>query len=339
MLDKTIRHSIFLQRYAAGEFKRIEPLLRQLRREIKAKLNRNRQSLTIDKIGRLNTILADIEITIRQHTAKVSERIAEIGRPLAEYELGFYQEQLSSQVTVQLAGMPASAVNVAANPQITLVQGREIKSTTIAAIVENLAATSAQSVVTDIQKGLLSGATPTDITRTAIKYLDGTMRQHVDSVVRTYVSAISSESVVQVALQNQQLLQGLQWVSTLDKRTTPVCQSRDGKIYPITTQVRPPAHFRCRSVMVMTIKDQYRVPGIERTRSSSEGQIPAGTTYPEFFKRLDSKTQREILGPRRYELYKKGGLTLDKFVDSSGISYTLEQLKLAEPVAWSKAFI
>lgn len=337
MLDPTIRHQIFLQRYSAGEFKRIEPLLRSLRRDIKRTLNANRGALSIDQQSRLNILLADINLIIQQHTTKLQDRLTQISRPLAQNELDFYETALGQSVTVPLAGLPASAVAVAANPTVNLVSGQNIESKTLTQIIRDLDARTLENVREEIQKGLLQGETATAITRRATAIVQTRTTQQVEAVVRTYINAISAEAAQQVASTNRQLLSGMKWLSVLDKRTTPVCQARDGKIYPIGSSVRPPAHFRCRSVFEMVVKPEYRVPDQMRTRSAMDGPVSEKVDYEKWLKSQPADVQREILGDSRYELFAKGGLSLDSFVDQRGVQYTLDQLRALNPVAWGRA--
>ena len=337
MQDPTIRHQIFLQRYSTGEFKRIEPLLRSLRRDIKRTLNANRGALSIDQQSRLNILLADINLVIQQHTAKLQNRLEQISRSLAQNELDFYETALGQSVTVPLAGLPASAVAVAANPTVNLVSGQSIESKTLTQIIRDLDVRTLENVREEIQKGLLQGETATAITRRATAIVQTRTTQQVEAVVRTYINAISAEAAQQVASTNRQLLSGMKWLSVLDKRTTPVCQARDGKIYPIGSPIRPPAHFRCRSVFEMVVKPEYRVPDQTRTRSAMDGPVPEKVNYESWLKSQPADVQREILGDSRYELFAKGGLSLDNFVDLRGVQYTLDQLRALNPVAWGKA--
>ena len=44
-----------------------------------------------------------------------------------------------------------------------------------------------------------------------------------------------------------------------------------------------------------------------------------------------------MLGKAKAELFRKGGLTVDKFVDRFDKPLTLEELRLTYPTAWEKA--
>ncbi len=67
------------------------------------------------------------------------------------------------------------------------------------------------------------------------------------------------------------------------------------------------------------------------------GRTPAKTTYSEFLKRQSAANQDDILGPTRGKLFRKGGLTLDKFVEVNGREITLSELADRHPSAFTKA--
>lgn len=56
------------------------------------------------------------------------------------------------------------------------------------------------------------------------------------------------------------------------------------------------------------------------------GQVPATTTYTDFLKRQSASFQNDVLGPTRGRLFRKGGLTLDRFVDRTGAEIPLRDL-------------
>lgn len=57
------------------------------------------------------------------------------------------------------------------------------------------------------------------------------------------------------------------------------------------------------------------------------GRVPAKTTYQQWLKRQSAKNQDDILGPTRGALFRRGGLSLEKFVARDGSVLTLAQLK------------
>ena len=82
-----------------------------------------------------------------------------------------------------------------------------------------------------------------------------------------------------------------QFIAVMDNRTTPMCQSLDGEIFPIVElsqgENAPPMHVRCRSTICASIDDGKqgrRVTG-QRAARDEEGKrikIPAEMKYPEW---------------------------------------------------------
>lgn len=73
-------------------------------------------------------------------------------------------------------------------------------------------------------------------------------------------------------------------VATLDARTTPICQSLDGKIQKWGSGVIPPFHYFCRTVIVPEITGKNSFLNIGRTRTSMYGEVDANMNYAEWSK-------------------------------------------------------
>lgn len=120
---------------------------------------------------------------------------------------------------------------------------------------------------------------------------------------------------------------------------------------------QPPAHINCRSILVAVLsaeglvgdrpyvaddrvrerrEAQFRKEARERGVPIQQvrkewaqervGQVPAKTTYEEWFSLQSAEFQRNVLGPTRYKMY-KSGTALGRFVDNSGRRLTIEELR------------
>lgn len=67
------------------------------------------------------------------------------------------------------------------------------------------------------------------------------------------------------------------------------------------------------------------------------GTVPAKTTYAQFLGRQSAQFQNDILGVTRGKLFRKGGLTLDRFVDRAGAEIPLKDLAKFEADAFRAA--
>jgi len=208
---------------------------------------------------------------------------------------------------------------------------------------------------TRINEGILAGETSDQITRGLIgtrsqQFKDGALqprRRGLETLVRTSVNHSTNQGRQQVWEANKGLISSVQWVSTLDTRTTPICQQRDGKVGPVDQSgdwvqpsgtdpldppfARPPAHPNCRSTTVAITKSwkELGLNGTDlppATRASMNGQVPASTTYYEWLRRQNPSIQKEVLGPTRFDMWKEGGVKPERFVNDKGDLLTLDQI-------------
>ncbi len=201
-----------------------------------------------------------------------------------------------------------------------------------------------------VRMGVLEGQTIDQIVQRvkgtrAMGYKDGileTSRRGAEALVRTAVSHTVNVARDKVYQANDSLIKGVQWVSTLDGRTSSICQSRDGKVFPLNSGPRPPAHINCRSSTAPVLKswvdlgvDAKEFP--EGSRASMNGQVAESETYQTWLQKQPASFQDDILGPSRGKLFREGGMTLDRFVDRNGASLTLDQLRSKDAAAFKAA--
>ena len=141
---------------------------------------------------------------------------------------------------------------------------------------------------------------------------------------------------------NDDIVEGVKWVATLDSRTSLTCASLDGKVFPIGKGIRPPAHPNCRSTVVAILKD-WKSLGLknlsEGQRASINGQVPASTTYGEWLKRQPISVQHEVLGVTRTKLFNEGKLEISRFTSDSLKPLNLDQLRTLEEKSFKRAGI
>jgi hypothetical protein len=75
----------------------------------------------------------------------------------------------------------------------------------------------------------------------------------------------------------------------------------------------------------------------EKWAEENIGEVPKDVTYQDWLRKQSVSFQDEVLGPTRAQLFRDGGMTLDRFVDNSGHEYTLDQLRQRDPAAFKRA--
>jgi len=202
-------------------------------------------------------------------------------------------------------------------------------------------------------------------------------RRDADSLTRTMTNHVSNVSRQEFLRLNDDLFEWEVLHATLDSRTTPQCRALDGKRFRVGKGPMPPLHFRCRDVRVaaldgevlgdrpmkpvteqMLVREYARSNGLEGIEWRKDlprgsmgrfdqyargrvrelvGRVPASTTYQQFLERASSEFQDDVLGQTRALLFRKGGVTLDRFVDAQGTQINLGNLARIERGAFIKA--
>lgn len=161
-------------------------------------------------------------------------------------------------------------------------------------------------------------------------------RRNIRSVVRTMANGIANGAREATFQANPEVLRGVQWLSTLDIRTTDICQSLDGQQFSLTAGPRPPAHHQCRSTVVPVTKS-WRELGIKAgdkrlggrafrdVKTGLSGVLPTRPTYPQWLRKQTKETQIQVLGKTRAQLWRGNRI---KFSDlyKNNRRLTLEEL-------------
>ena len=173
-------------------------------------------------------------------------------------------------------------------------------------------------------------------------YADGILqksRREIEAVVRSAVSSTAEAASDKAFEANSDIISHVEWLSTLDTRTSTTCRIRDrlrytlGTYLPIGHKIPWLAgpgriHWCCRSTKLPILKSAISL-GIrdEATRASMDGQGPQSTNYAKWLGQQLAARQDEILGPERGKLLRQEKLTLDDFYNDRGKFLTLDQLR------------
>lgn len=198
-------------------------------------------------------------------------------------------------------------------------------------IFQGLAANKEKTIRQAVRLGMVEGETIDQMVRRlvgtkAARFTDGIIekdRRGAEAMVRTIVNSTSNKAAAATYKANGDIIKGLAWTSTLDSRTSPICQARDGKIFPVDSGPRPPAHVNCRSFMVPVLKS-WKELGVpldemdEGMRASMDGLVPESTTYGTWLKGKDESFQEKVLGVERARLFRSGEYDIKDFVNAKG---------------------
>jgi hypothetical protein len=213
----------------------------------------------------------------------------------------------------------------------------------------------------EIRKGLIAGETPQQMQNRILgkrdksgQYQGGVLsatRREAEAITRTAVHAVTNETRKRIYETNQDILEGVQSLATLDGRTTLLCRSFDGLKWSLPDYkpighnkgyLAPPRHFRCRSVLVPIpvgideIDKKAKEMGLEITpevRAANKGpvassaQFDTGKDMESWFSKQTPEAQNEMLGAGRAQIWRDGKASLYQMVNQQGKTLTLAELR------------
>lgn len=296
------------------------------------------QSVIDEIVNRIKT--SDDVLTMRK-----AEKLIKEMKEMVEVNLTIYDslEELGSTEAAYAATMINTAVGVdivtsIAAPSVVerIVKTSLIEGATIKQWFDSLDASMKVDLERTIKNGVTMGSTTPEIVE-MVKDRLSLSKSEAESITRTAIATVSNQARDATWKENEDIFKGYEHVSVLDNRTSKICGSRDGAFWDLEGSglnekgkqfkfLRPPLHFRCRSILLPVVKDALSL-GIESTRASIDGQVSDKTTFEEWFESKQAKFQEEYLGKGRYQLYRYGKITFSDLVNQNGRELTLSELR------------
>lgn len=347
LLDLLVRHAVYLERLKAGEVRRFDPALRALDRTVRELLTDAGDAPSQRALGR---VLRELATRGKRSNAVYLTQLRDSLKGLSAYASEFHDE------TLRLAGTVAQ-VRAMLSPEAAAVWKavlqRPLQSTgdLLEPFLDGWSQRALLRMERTIRVGYAQGLSVAQI----VAQLRGTAEQHyrdgqlgsitkreADAMVRTAIAHVNSAAQMEVYRQNADMLDGYQWVSILDSRTSATCRSLDGRIFKLGKGPVPPIHVNCRSGTLPVVKGMTRRKGLRPAEGPyGEHNVRAHTTYYEWLKRQPKYFQIDALGPTRAELFRNGGLTPQEFadlqLDKNFQPLTLEQMRRKNPAAFMRA--
>lgn len=354
LTEISTRHQVFLERLKAGEVKEFEAFLKRIDKEIRHRLSAG--SLTEFQRQRLEKLLKDIDQKLKLIFAEFEADLFERLKAVSDYEASFEVGALSSVVESPdfEAVLPAPTQTWAAVKAAPLSVRDNNGGKLLKPFIKDWTRAEREAVTGAIRRGAYEGQTNQQIIQVIRGtkrngYKDGLLavsKRHAEAIVRTSVQHVASVARFETWKANSDLVNGYQWVSTLDSRTTSQCRALDGQVFKMGKGPRPPLHIRCRSTTAPVLDSRFDFLEEGATRSSAgdqKGYVDANQTYYDWLKKQSAKFQDEAIGPTRGRLLRKGGLSAERFralqLDKNLNPLTLEQMRKLEPLAFERAGI
>lgn len=334
LVDSATRHQIYIQRFAGGQVKQLLPLLKNMVADIQRELN---AAQTLRQAQRLSFRLQEVQDIIDDAMVRMESGLTSNLDEFVDYEAEFAVKALNAASKAK-AVLPESPIlrAIVTDSSMTLLAGQTEQSLTLKQAFRQFSVKKKDDARRIIQNGFAQGKTGQEMAREVQALGAKRFRRQAESLIRTATNHMASEARAATHAANSDILDGEEWVSVLDGRTTITCASLDGKIFPIGQGPVVPRHWQCRSNRVPVLKPEYSILGKTGTRASMHGQVSAKRTYSGWLRDQPAAFQDEVLGRERAKLFRAGGLSLDKFTDDTGKVYSLDMLRQLEPQAFEQ---
>lgn len=321
-VDEVIGHRLALLRFEGGAVRDLLAVYDGALEDVVAELARAeaavaRGSLNQARVDRLREVAAQLSDRVRELNRIARDGLTQRLEEAADAEVAFQAGALSRAVGITFTGIPDAAVLEALSSPL----GPSWVTRLSTDLYE--ATSSLQGV---LGRALAQGASMPEVARqirTATGLVE-TYRGRMIAIARTEIQRVSNDVAIAGYEANADVLSGVQWLSTLDSRTCPVCAPKHGTVYPLVAgrvtrlDRRPPLHPRCRCFLAPVVKewDEIVSVGKEAMRDQDlyDGQAANETTFDAWLRRQPAATADDILGPTRAALW-RSGTPLDRFSD------------------------
>lgn len=352
LADATIGHQIYLQRYGGGVARKIIALLNRVDADLYRQLTEALERLPREAftVQRLDQLLVGVQRLNADAYRVAGEELDTALLELAGYEASWQHRAIQSALPTVVAEK-LSLNTITATQAHAAAMATPFRGTLLREALAGIETKRAERIRDAVRMGFVEGQTVEQIVRRlrgtrSARYSDGLLevdRRGAEALIRTAVNHVSNFARQAVYDANPDLVSEVQWISTLDSKTSSVCRARDLQVFPVGSGPRPPAHWGCRSTTVPVLRSAWEALGLakneipESTRSSMDGQVAGDMGYQQWLKSKPADVQDDILGPARGKLFRDGGLTLDKFVDRNGRQLTLRELRKKDADAFKRA--
>lgn len=347
LTDRGIRHATFLER-----------LKTQNANGVVGYLNREVFPDLVDKLRRrLDRIGSRGFDTGPWTTKRYRDTIARLGSELTEgmngahallrtelRDLAITEAEWQAARLREIAGPFGVEFTLPAKPTLrAIVDGQPMQGLNLRQWFRNLNAATKDALGRQIGVGMATGETTDQIVRritgrAALGFSDGQLqavRRHASTIARTATNHVAAQARELTYADNKEVIKGVQWLSTLDGRTSEICIGLDGQVFEPGEGERPPAHPNCRSTTVPVLKS-WKELGIplgeapEGTRASMNGRVPGKVTYRDWIQGQPREIQGQVLGRGKAQLLRSGQVPIDRFFDSRNRPLTLAQIRKLE---------
>lgn len=331
--DQLLGHQINTIKHGAELGQSVIPYLNEMKAIIRKKVAGFDAEKRTAK--RLETMLNTLANTLNKPAGAWLAELEKALKEFAKYEITYQAETIGGWVGVNMTEPTIGQVWAAAQFQPLALSTSPID---FEKMMGDWGIDEVNRLVMGVKSGFVEGLTTRQIIKNVVG--DGGLAdislRNAKSIAHTALMHVATEARFATYQENDDVVIGYEWVSTLDGRTSDICRARDGQVYLFTDKVqpKPPAHYNCRSSTSPKLSPEFDIfdEGATRASKGADGgkQVSADLSYYQWLKQQPAAYQDEILGKTKGLVFRNAGLTPEQFraitVDDLGRPLTLEEM-------------
>ncbi len=242
---------------------------------------------------RLRSLLAQVEEQIVRFGGRVTARVAAEQRAAIQIAANHAREAIN----VISPGTPIQLGSTLSPRTIESAVGMMGDGSPMLAYFEKtLAPAVAEKLRSEIIKAVATGTDFNTIAR-RLRQAGDITRSRALMMARTEVNRVRRATTLEIYRDNEDVIEGWEWVAAKSPRTCPACLAMDGRIFKLKDAF--PQHINCRCTLIPVIK------GVPRSKR---------TLGPDWLAKQSAEVQDQILGKEAGEAYRRGEVDLRDFV-------------------------
>jgi SPP1 gp7 family putative phage head morphogenesis protein len=207
---------------------------------------------------------------------------------------------------------------------------------------ENVGGAELTRINLTIRRGIAAGEVEDEIIKKVLQTTKLTDNQ-AKTLVTTHMTQADNIVKQKVLEANKDVYSGYVFTAILDSRTSEICSRYDNLFQSADNlKVRPPLHWRCRSVLVPVLKSKKEISRSTNDRVNKErlaavadnslsGALPIKETFSDWLIRQPMATKVDKLGSEeRVALFERGALGLTDFFSNLGRPLDISAVRMKD---------
>ncbi len=345
LLDQISKHSLDLQRIANGQDKVVAGIYKDLSVELETlaiKYDFNKPRRQKHKRRALNRLQKAVREAINKSGLVIAEAVRtgliDVAELESEFALGSLNQAMTGTGTIQIATgkipkerLSSIARNIAIQgaPQNEVWTRHTRKTQERARDAINMSWQQNEDLPTTVNR--LRGTK-------ANNFNDGIIaisRKNANTLARTGIHSVANQVREETYQKNSDVIKGVEFLSHLDNRTTPICMAYHQSKWEMTPSGyrniegghdfrQPPLHFNCRSTLLplLKTKEELKQTILNKVPEHRQGTLGAALdkrklSADSWLKGQSKDYQKSVLGPA-FALWTAGKVSFSRFVTQKG---------------------